>query len=160
MNSHDSLSPLAGAGFGLTALLLYVVPVPLLANLRVDFVALLVLYIGIYRDLSYPLLWAFVLGLLQDIVSLAPPGQHVLGLVIVSWIIHGIRDRLRLLSVARQFPLILGLLLLLKLQYSWIAALNFDSLPSLEALGSALVTALIWVPLVFVRQHLKVRELV
>jgi len=152
MIEHRPVTPISGMLMISIALLLYVIPIPLFGQLRIDFVALLILYLGIYRDMPYPLLVAFGAGVLQDLVSLAPLGQHALGLLLVSWILQSFRDRMKLGSVPGQIPAVLMLILLLKFQYSWIAALNLGIMPSLDALGSSLLTALVWVPFaLFVR---------
>ena len=145
MIEHRPVSPVSGALLVGVALLLYVIPPPFAGQLRVDYVALLVIYLGIYRDVPSPLLLAFSVGVLQDLVSLAPLGQHALGLALVSWILQSIRDRMKLAPVPAQIPVIFMLVLLLKIQYTWIAALNLGILPSLDALGSTLITTLVWV---------------
>lgn len=140
------------------ALLLYVIPIPLFGQLRVDFVAVLIIYLGLYRDMPYPLLFAFGVGVMQDLVSLAPLGQHALGLLLVSWILEFFRDRLKLVSIPAQIPAVFMLLLLLKFQYSWISALNLGILPTLDALGSSLITTLVWVPFAFLLNAFESRQ--
>ncbi len=142
------VSPVSDALMVVLALLIYVIPVPLLGQVRIDYVALLMLYLGTYRELPFPLGFAFGIGLLQDLVSLAPLGQHALGLLLICWLLQFFRDRLKLASPPAQLPLVLMLLLLLKIQYSWMAALNLGILPSLDALASSLVTAVVWIPFV------------
>lgn len=143
------ITPVSTALMTGLALLLYVIPMPFLGQMRVDIVAVLIIYLGIYRDMPYPLLFAFGVGMLQDLVSLAPLGQHALGLLLVSWILEFFRDRMKLISIPAQIPAVLMLLLLLKFQYAWIAALNLGILPSLDALGSSVITTLVWVPVAF-----------
>lgn len=155
---YRPLSPLSSFLLIGTALLLYVISYPIFGNIRIDFVALLILYLGIYRDIPHPLALAFSAGILQDLISLAPLGRHALGLVLVSGILHSMRDQLRLISVIRQIPAVFALLLFLKLQYSWIAALNFGTLPTLGALGSSIITILIWIPMVMVLQRVELRS--
>jgi len=149
MIENRSITPVSTALMTGLALLLYVIPIPLLGQMRIDFVAVLIIYLGIYRDMPYPLLCAFGAGVLQDLVSLAPLGQHALGLLLVSWILEFFRDRMKLISIPAQIPAIFVLLLLLKFQYSWIAALNLEILPTLDALGSSVITTLVWVPIAF-----------
>lgn len=153
------INPLSVALMTGVALLLYVIPIPVFGQLRVDFVALLIIYLGIYRDLPFPLLIAFVAGVCQDLMSLAPLGQHAMGLLLVSWILQFFRDRLKLIAIPAQIPAVFMLVLLLKFQYSWIAALNLGILPSLEALGATLITTLVWVPFAFLINALESRQL-
>lgn len=123
---------------------LYISSIPLLGNIRIDAVALLIVFLGLYRPASLSLGLAFSAGLLQDLVALAPLGQHALGLTVVAFILHAVRDEARLLNPVMQWVLVLGCLILLKFLSSWITALSLGILPDLAAYGSALVTSLIW----------------
>jgi rod shape-determining protein MreD len=158
MIENHPVTPISGGLMLGIALLLYVIPVPIFEQIRIDYVALLMLYLSIYRDIPFPLVTAFAVGILQDLVSLAPLGQHALGLLLVVWILQFFRDRMKVGSLPGQIPMVLMLILLLKFQYSWIAALNLGILPSLDALGSSLLTTLVWLPFVFIIRLLEPRQ--
>ena len=126
------------------SVVIYVFNVPWLGYLRIDAVALTVILFCLYRPKAISLLLVFLLGLLQDVVSLAPLGQHALGLCIVAYFMQYFRDRVRIHSVAKQLPSIALALLFLKLVYSWVTALGFGQLPSLNAVLSVLLTTMLW----------------
>lgn len=123
---------------------LYVTPLPLLGPLRIDGMALLVIYIGLFRPVAWPLTLGFFAGLLQDTVALAPLGQHALGLMLISFLVPWIRDSVRMLSPMMQWPVVLGMLVFMKFLSSWVTALSLGILPSFEAYGSALLTSCFW----------------
>lgn len=128
----------------LISCILYITPLPGAGNIRVDAVALLVLYVNFYRPVSWPLTLGFCTGLLQDLVAFAPLGQHALGLVLICFFVPWIRDSLRMLSPLKQLPIIVGMLLSLKFLSSWVTALNLGILPSLEAFWAVILTAVFW----------------
>ena len=128
----------------IVSVVIYVFSLPGLGYLRIDAVALTVMLFCLYRPEGISLALVFVLGLVQDIVSLAPLGQHALGLCVVAYFIQSLRDRIRIHSVLKQLPSIALTLLLLKMIYSWVAALGFGQLPSIAALISVLCTAMLW----------------
>lgn len=135
------------------SVIIYVLKIPNLGYLRIDAVALSVILFCLYRPKGMSLLLVFGIGLLQDIVSLSPIGQHALGLCLIAYLIQSFRDRIRIHRVVKQLPSIAFALLILKFVYSWIAALGFGQLPSLEAFVSVIFTALLWCPLVWVAER-------
>ena len=126
------------------AMLLYIVDIPGMGYLRIDGMALLVVLISIYRPLGFPLTLAFVLGLLQDIVSLAPLGQHAIGLAVLAYLAQSMRDRIRIQKILMQLPSIFIALLLVKFIHAWVLALGFRQLPSMSSFLSVLVTTALW----------------
>ena len=143
-DEKNTLSPLLIALWLVLACGLYISSIPFLGNIRIDAVALLIIFLGLYRPASLSLNLAFFAGLMQDLVALAPLGQHALGLTVVAFILHYLRDEARLLNRVMQWVLVLGCLILLKFLSSWITALSLGILPGLAAYGSALVTSLLW----------------
>lgn len=128
----------------LISLVIYVFHVPGLGYVRIDAVALTVILFSLYRPEAIPLVLVFVIGLLQDIVSLAQLGQHALGLCVVAYVMQYFRDRVRIHSIPKQLPSIALALLVLKLIYSWVAALGFGQLPSMGAIFSVVLTMFLW----------------
>lgn len=128
----------------LVACILYITPLPGAGNIRIDAVALLVLYVNFYRPVNWPLILGFFTGLLQDLVAFSPLGQHALGLVLICFFVPWMRDSLRMLSPLKQLPIIIGMLLFLKFLSSWVTALNLGILPSLESLWAVLLTSIFW----------------
>lgn len=130
--------------FALISVVIYVFHIPGLGFLRIDAVALTVILFCLYRVDGISLATVFLLGLVQDIVSLAPLGQHALGLCVVAYFMRHFRDRILIQSVGKQIPGIALSLLALKLIYGWVAALGFGQLPSIAALLSVVFTAMLW----------------
>lgn len=126
------------------SVIIYVFNIPWLGYIRIDAVALTVILFCLYRPKAISLPLVFFLGLVQDIISLAPLGQHALGLCVVAYFMQYFRDRIRIHSVAKQLPSIALALLFLKLVYGWVTAFGFGQLPTLNALLSVLLTTMLW----------------
>lgn len=141
-----SIAPLA---FGLVAAsVLYLSPLPYMSSLRIDLVALLVIYVAVYRPVNWLLRLGFCAGLLQDVVSLSPLGQHALGLALLAFLVPFIRDSVRMYTLLGQWLVVLGLLIFLKLLSGWSTALSLGILPGGDAYWSALATSFFWPVLV------------
>jgi rod shape-determining protein MreD len=136
----------------IAACALYLVPLPLVSGLRLDLVALIVIYAAIYHPVNWLLRLGFCAGLLQDVVALSPLGQHALGLVLLAFIVPGMRDSLRMLPLQAQWLVVLGLLVFLKLLSGWVTALSLGILPGADAYWSAFATSLFW-PLLVGAMH-------
>ena len=128
----------------LFALVLYLVEMPGVEYFRLDFVALLVLLFAVYRDKELGLVVPFLVGLTQDLVSLAPLGMHALGLMVAAYLGTWLRDGMRVLSLTKQLPFVLFILVFVKLLYAWVSALGFGQIPSLVSVFSAVVVTLFW----------------
>ena len=126
------------------ACVIYITPIPGAPNIRIDAIALLILYVNFYRPVGWSLGLGFCTGLLQDLVAFAPLGQHALGLVCICFIAPWIRDSLRMLTPLKQLPLVVSMLLFLKFLFSWVTALNLGLLPNLNAVWAVLLTAAFW----------------
>ncbi len=132
------------------SVVIYVFNIPWLGYIRIDAVALTIILFCLYRPQAIRLTLVFCLGLLQDVVSLAPLGQHALGLCIMAYFMQYFRDRVRIHRVAKQLPSIALALLFLKLVYSWVTALGFGQLPTLSAILSVILTTMLWPVMVLV----------
>lgn len=130
--------------FVLVSVVIYVFHIPAISFLRLDAVALTVILFSLYRPGGLSLLAVFAIGLLQDMVSLSPFGQHALGLCMISYAVQHLSYQLRMHSPLKQLPAVVLTLLLLKLVYSWVAALGFGVMPSMTAVLSVLLTACLW----------------
>ncbi|MBC6428257.1 MAG: rod shape-determining protein MreD [Cellvibrionales bacterium] len=126
-------------------LALYILHLPLLGFWRADVPALLVLLFCIYRPRGLSLFAAFAVGLLQDLVALAPLGQHAIGLAVLAYLAHSTRSWTRLQPPLKQLPMVFAGLLLVELIHS---LLRFGPPPNLDALLSVLLACLLWPPLV------------
>jgi len=126
------------------ALLLYVTHMPGFGYMRVDGLVLVVTLFAIYRSKGLPLFVAFSIGLLQDIVSLAPLGQHAIGLVVIAYVTQSLRDRIRMQNLWKQLPGIFVFFLVVKFIHSWVVALGFGQLPTVDSFISVLLTTALW----------------
>jgi len=126
------------------SLLIYVTHMPGFGYMRVDGLVILVALFSIYRHKGLPLILAFSIGLLQDIVSLAPLGQHAIGLVVIAYVTQSFRDRIRMQSLLMQLPSIFMFLLMVKFIHSWVVALGFGQLPTFDSFISVVVTTAFW----------------
>lgn len=59
-----------------------------------DFVFLAVLSWSIHADLDEGITWAFVGGILQDLLSAAPTGASVLGMLLMVFVVYGLNRQL------------------------------------------------------------------
>jgi len=125
-------------------LILYIAQFPGLGYLRIDGLALFVGIFSIYRSQGFPLWFAFFIGLIQDIVSLAPLGQHAIGLVALTYFMQCFRDRVLMQGVFKQIPAIFISLLMVKFIHSWVVALGFGQLPTVDSFLSVLFTTALW----------------
>ena len=135
-------------------LLFYITQIPGFGYIRIDMLALLVTLFSIYRPQGMPLGLAFAIGLAQDVVSLAPIGQHAIGLVTLAYVAQSARDRIRMQAVPNQLLAIFIGLMLVKFIHSWVVALGFGQIPTLNSLLSVLVTSLFWVPVMFIAKRM------
>jgi len=135
-------------------LLFYITQIPGFGYIRIDMLALLVALFSIYRPQGMPLALAFAIGLAQDVVSLAPIGQHAIGLVALAYVAQSVRDRIRMQALPNQLLAIFIGLMLVKFIHSWVVALGFGQIPTLNSLLSVLVTSLFWVPVMFIAMRM------
>ena len=96
----------------LIGLLLNLLPInESLLILRPDFVALVLLFWGIYQPQRVGMSIAFVMGLLMDVVNSSMFGQHALAYSVMIFIVLLLRRRINVFGLLKQAPQV-GLLLL------------------------------------------------
>lgn len=77
-----------------------------------DLVVLLVLIWSVNASLEEGLVWAFVGGLVEDILSITPLGSSVIVLVVIVFIIEEFRQRLYQINILLLIGLLMGATLL------------------------------------------------
>ncbi|MCU1715632.1 rod shape-determining protein MreD [Pseudomonas sp. 5P_3.1_Bac2] len=87
---------------------------------------------------------AFVLGLLADILNGTMLGQNALILVLITFLVMTLHQRLRMFPVWQQCTALLVVFGLAQLVQLWLTALTGDRQPTLDFLLPALVSALLW----------------
>lgn len=140
------------------ALIMYIAQLPGLGYMRIDGLALFVGIFSIYRLQGFPLALVFLIGLIQDIVSLAPLGQHAIGLVALAYFMQRFRDRVLMQSTLKQIPTVFVSLLMVKFIHSWVVALGFGQLPTLNSILSVLFTTALWPFFVTISHRLTYRR--
>lgn len=107
-----------------------------------DLVFLMVLAWAVHAPLEESVVWAFTGGILQDLMSAAPVGTSVVGLVLVVFMVYTVRGQvysvslpllagLLLAAVAVQQVTLLALLLLSGLRLDIVRDLNYVVIPTL-----------------------------
>ncbi len=107
-----------------------------------DLVFLMVLTWSVHAPLEQGVVWAFTGGLLQDLLSAAPLGMSVVGLVLVVFMVHAAQRQvysinlpllagLLLAAVVVQQAALLALLLLTGLRLDIVRDLNYVVFPTL-----------------------------
>lgn len=131
------------------ALVLAVYPLPLeLRWWRPDVVLLLAIY-WVFTLPHRANLWLLVaLGLTQDLIEGAPLGQHVLALMIVTYICMHSYQRVRNYALWQQVCWVFVLVGIGQVIDNWVQGLAGRPLSGLTLLYPALTSALLW-PLIF-----------
>lgn len=107
-----------------------------------DLVFLIVLAWSVHAPLEQAVLWAFVGGIAQDLLSVAPLGMSVVGLVLVVFMVYGVSRQvysvnvlllagLLLAGAVVQQAALLALLVLSGLRVDIVRDLNYVVFPSL-----------------------------
>jgi rod shape-determining protein MreD len=132
------------------AMLLSVVSLPAdWAWFRPEFVALLVIYWVMAMPEQLGVAMAFTVGLVQDIVENAIPGQHALALVAVAYVCLLSYQRIRNYALWQQSAWVFILIGIHQLFWNWAHSLTGPAAQPLIFLVPALVSALLW-PLLLV----------
>lgn len=147
MNTRWWLVPVTVA----VALMLAMMPLPdLIAPLRPDWVALVVLYWAIAVPERFGLVFAWTAGLLLDVSTGTLLGQHALGLVLVVAIALRLHQRLRIFPPAQQTLAIVVLLFFKQMIVLWTSGVADRAPPEAWMHMLSPLPALIFWPLVFV----------
>lgn len=107
-----------------------------------DLVFLAVLAWAVYAPLEQAVLWAFVGGIMQDLLSAAPLGMSSVGLVLVVFMVYAVRGQvysvnllllalLLLAGVAVQQVVLLALLAFTGLPLNLVRDLNYVVFPTI-----------------------------
>lgn len=127
------------------ALLLAVYPLPLWARwLRPDWVVLVLCYWMIATPHRVGVGWAWLAGLLLDVVESSMLGQNAFALAVVAYIAQVSYQRLRMFSYQRQALVIFLFVTLHLLLYQWVQNLLGVADLSLMMALQALLSALLW----------------
>ncbi|MFO7604012.1 MAG: rod shape-determining protein MreD [Gammaproteobacteria bacterium] len=138
------------------ALLLMIIPLPEWARLlRPEWVSLVLIYWVIALPHRIGLGVAWVMGLLLDVMRDSLLGQHALALVLITYIVIHIHQRLRLFPLWQQSIIIFMLLLLQTIIIFWMKGVIGEAPSFWYALLPALMSALFWSVVFVVLRHVR-----
>lgn len=127
------------------AFMLTIMPLPVWAQaFRPDWVALVLIYWVMALPASIGVTIAWLLGLMLDVTHGALLGQHALGLVIITYIVHSQHQRLRVASLLQQAIIIFFLLLLKQLLVLWVYGIMGQAPDTGLYFAPSLVGAFLW----------------
>lgn len=129
-------------------LMLAVVPVPdLVAPLRPDWVAVVLLYWSLMAPRHFSLLTAFWMGIALDTLSGALLGQNALALLVVVYLAEKFHLRLRVFPVSQLAIAVLLLLGLYEFILFWVDGMAGRTVPLVERWLPPFTGTLVWLAL-------------
>ncbi len=141
MNSNARISTLTI----ISAFMLTIIPLPAWAQaLRPDWVTLVLIYWAMAIPASIGVTIAWSLGLLLDVAHGALLGQHALGLVLVTYIVHSQHQRMRISSLLQQAIVVFFLLIIKQLMVLWVSGIIGQAPDIGLYFVPSLVGALLW----------------
>ena len=132
-------------------LVLTIVPLPQVLNLgRPDWVLLLIIYWSLNAPMVAGLTYAWICGLIVDVLVGSLIGQHALAFVLVASLAHRFQLRMRIFPVVQQAVGVLVLVALYHFLVFWIDGIIGNTVTSWLRWLPALVGAVLWPVLVAV----------
>jgi rod shape-determining protein MreD len=129
----------------IAAFMLTIMPLPEWAQaFRPDWVTLVLIYWVMALPANIGVTIAWLLGLMLDVTHGALLGQHALGLVIVTYIVHSQHQRLRVASLLQQAIVVFFLLLLKQLLVLWVDGITGQAPDSALYFAPSLTGTLLW----------------
>ncbi|MDQ2075119.1 rod shape-determining protein MreD [Marinimicrobium sp. ABcell2] len=145
-------------GAVLVALLLAVYPLPLDWRWgRPAFLLLLVIYWSLIVPGRTSLTLVWCLGLVQDLITGTPLGQHALGMVIVTYICLQSYQRVCNYGLWQQACWVFVLVGISQLTANWVYTMSGGNAPGLYFLLPAFTSALLWPFCYRLLEHLRHR---
>lgn len=133
------------------AMVLTVAPLPRALNLgRPDWVLLLVIYWSLNAPMLAGLTYAWLCGLILDVLIGTLIGQHALAFVLTAALTHRFQLRMRIFPVVQQAVAVLVLVCLYHFLVFWIDGIVGNAVTSWWRWLPALVGAVLWPLLVAV----------
>jgi rod shape-determining protein MreD len=117
---------------------------PWLDALRPYWVALVLIYWALETQDLISLGWAFIIGLLLDLLTGSLLGLHALSLVIIIYLVTRFRPRLRFFPPWQQALSLFALLLNDRIILLWIISLRGDPLPPLSFWLPPIIGTVVW----------------
>lgn len=129
----------------LIGLLLSVWPtLPFMEIFRPLWLALLLAFWTLHLPHKIGMTTAFVLGLAEDVLYGTLLGQNALVLVLITFLVLSLQQRLRMFPMWQQSLVILVIFGLAQLVQLWLSALTGNRQPTLALVWPAVISALLW----------------
>ncbi|KIU49693.1 MULTISPECIES: rod shape-determining protein MreD [Pseudomonas] len=129
----------------LIGLLLSVWPtLPFMEIFRPLWLALLLAFWTLHLPHKVGMTTAFVLGLAEDVLYGTLLGQNALVLVLITFLVLSLQQRLRMFPMWQQSLVILVIFGLAQLVQLWLSALTGNRQPTLALVWPAVISALLW----------------
>lgn len=127
------------------AMLLALLPMPVSAqDFRPPWLALVLIYWCLALPQRVGIGWAWVCGLLVDVLSGALLGHHALGLSVMAYLVLQLHQRIRIFPFVQQSFSVLVLLLVERLLSLWVLGTTGQPTPGVWYWMPALVGAALW----------------
>lgn len=117
---------------------------PMLAPARPYLAALLLIYWVLEAPDKVGMFWAFVLGLVLDVVTGTLLGAHAVSLVLIAYLTDRFRLRLRFFPIAQQTLAVLALLINDQVITLWINGLRGHAAPGIAYWLAPVLGAMLW----------------
>jgi len=127
------------------------------AFLRPELLCLLVIYWVMNSPQHLGMVFAWGVGLLQDILELGVWGAHALALTVIAYICLMSYQRIRSYSVWHQTLWVIVLVGLHQLIVNWVDRIAGYHSPPQELIVPAVVSALCWPPTLFLFKRVRLR---
>ena len=125
------------------------VPLPdVVAPLRPDWVAVVLLYWSLMAPRHFSLMTAFWMGIALDTLTGALLGQNALALLVIVYLAEKFHLRLRVFPLSQLAITVLLLLCLYEFVLFWIDGLAGRSVPLIERWAPPLTGTLVWIAMI------------
>lgn len=139
-------------------LLLSVSPMPQFMEVfRPMWLAMLLAFWTLHVPHKVGMTTAFVLGLAEDVLYGTLLGQNALVLVLITFLVLTLQQRLRMFPMWQQCLVVLVIFGIAQLVQLWLSALTGNRLPTLALVWSAVISALLWPWISFALRDLRKR---
>jgi rod shape-determining protein MreD len=127
------------------AMFLSLLPMPtLLQDFRPPWVALVLIYWCLALPLRVGVGWAWLVGLLLDVLSGTVLGQHALAFSVMAFAVVQLHQRIRIFPLVQQAFSVLVVLLVERLLSLWVMGAIGQPAPRLGYWAPAVVGAILW----------------
>lgn len=122
---------------------------------RPEFIAILTFYWSIHASQQFGLISAWCVGFCQDLLEMGSLGVNALSLLLVAYVVRLVYQRIGNYPVWHQAMWIFVLVGMFQLMVIWLDGLLGSGLFSSAFLIGALLSAILWPPLLFLMGRLR-----